>query len=78
MITLSNGDKLMSMQEVLTRVRGQVGKYLGELDALSFEIKMLAVALDESEDFIRGAIEPRRLSANSADLVERKVRGRRV
>lgn len=75
MIALSGGDKLMSLSEVLTRIR----EYEGMKGPR--EVCILAMALGEGEDFIRGAIEPQRagpLSANITDIVERRVRGRKV
>jgi len=64
MITLGNGDKLMSLSEVLDRVREYLSAdedvQRGDVEKYGFEINMLAVALNESADYVRGAIRPRK------------------
>ena len=59
MIPIGN-DRLFSESEILKNVRTYVKDYkITDIDegAFSFEIKILSVALDEPEDFIRGAIK---------------------
>ena len=59
MIVIGN-DKLYSESEILANVRAYVKKYnITKIDSggFAFEILILAVALDEPEDFIRGAIK---------------------
>jgi hypothetical protein len=58
MIAIGN-DKLYSESEILANVRAYVKKHkITDIDegGFAFEIVILAVALDEPEDFIRGAI----------------------
>jgi hypothetical protein len=61
MIILHNGDKLMSMSEVLTNVKA----YMFTCTISPVEeraiIRVLAVALEESEQFIEGALRKGRL-----------------
>ncbi len=53
MIIIGN-TKLMSLQEVLENVRQDMSKYGIHVEEVNVEL--LAVALDESPDFIRGAL----------------------
>jgi hypothetical protein len=62
MIKIAN-DKLFSLTEVLSNVRTYVEQEKitdVETGAFNFEIKILSIALDEPEDFIRGALRPDR------------------
>jgi hypothetical protein len=57
MISLGNGNKLMSLYEVLERLRTHLAmRYAGELS----EIRLIADMLDVDEDFLRGALRERR------------------
>jgi len=59
MIRIAN-DKLFSLAEVLERVRDYTQQqHVTDVGSAWFDvaIKVLAIALDESEDFIRGAIK---------------------
>jgi hypothetical protein len=60
MITLQNGDKLMSMSEVLVNVNEYLIKNERSYDVYerrNFVIYALVAALEEDEDFIRGALK---------------------
>ena len=59
MISISNGDKLYLQSEILNNVRTYVEKNkVTDIDegGFEFEIAILAAALNEPPDFIRGAL----------------------
>lgn len=54
MIALGNGDKLMSLKEVVERVR----EYMHQSGTLGVgDVRLLAAALDESPESVRNALK---------------------
>ena len=55
-------DKLYTLTEIVGRVRDYLSNdkdvQQGDIDKYAFEIKLLAVALNEDEDFVKGALKP--------------------
>jgi hypothetical protein len=55
-------EKLYTLTEILERVREHIAHdkdvQSGHIDKYALEIKWLAIALDEDEDFVKGALKP--------------------